>query len=132
MTTEAKSTNVMNLMVLCSDARLAGCVVQLLQDVNGATVIHREDFSIDAPFGVQDSSPDVVVVDVRDKGAGGLGIVYDLRHKLPTSRIIAVGTRDSRGIRRSLAECGADTFISTERIHHDLVRAICSLTQQEE
>jgi len=119
----------MDVLVLCGDPQLAECLIRPLQGMKDARVVHRENCTDDASFVLPGGSPDLVVVDVRDKGSSGLAIVYNLRRALPSSGIIAVGAGGSRGLKRSLAECGSDAFVSAARISEDLLRAALEITR---
>jgi len=88
---------------------------RLAEDIEsdgGVEVVGYADTEQDAVASIVRSTPDAVIVDISLRAGDGLGVIRQIRQKLPETRIcIAVLTNYAYpDLRRKSMECGADYF----------------------
>ncbi len=64
--------------------------------------------------------PDLALIDVQMPVMNGIEAAAQLRHDLPSTRIIMVTVHDSPEVRQACRESGADGFIAKEHLDKEL------------
>jgi DNA-binding NarL/FixJ family response regulator len=127
-----QATQEILVVVISSERDLPDSVERALLPECGYHVVRWTDCDFENQEKSSDSGIDVFVVEVGGRGTKGLDMVYSLRRDFPMSCVVATGHYSSDCLGRSLAECGADAFVSRQRIASDLADTIRRLLLEDE
>ena len=107
-------------VVVANEPELSDAIERMLLPSHGYRVVRWTECDYENRETFLGNGIDAFVVEVGGRGTKGLDMVYNLRRDFPVSCVVATGHYSSDCLRRSLAECGADAFVSRQRIAHDL------------
>ncbi len=68
--------------------------------------------------------PDAVIMDVDMPGMNGVEATREIKHRRPETVVVGLSLHEEAGVRRAMAEAGADGYISKHAPAKDLVAAI--------
>ena len=88
------------------------------------TLVETEDIGEECLKMARDVGPDVVIVDLNSAGMSGFNTVSLLRESLADARIIVVSGCNSKSVRFTARQCGADRLVLGSMGGRNLVRAI--------
>ena len=95
-----------------------------LQGQNKVTVVETDDTGEEVLKIARDTRPNVVVVDLGSAGMSGFRAISLLRDQLSDARIIAVSPCDTKSVKHTAHECGADELVMGAVQGRDFVQAI--------
>ena len=109
-------------------------LVRMLSDMSGFSVIGEAEsgeraLELIAAMAKQGNFPDIVLMDLRMPGIGGLEATRKLVRQLPQIRVIAVTGCDEKPFPQRFLECGASGFITKDAGIDEVVRAIQAVQQ---
>jgi DNA-binding NarL/FixJ family response regulator len=110
MTLEPDGEAPIRVLVADDEPLIREALVDLLQG-SGFIVVGVACNGTEAVAIVRSSSPDVVILDVRMPGMGGIEAVRRIRSEAPGIRILILSAYEDRSLQVSAAEAGADGYI---------------------
>ena len=99
-------------------------IVRMLSDVSGFTVVGEANSGEDAIKKVRELSPQVVLMDVRMPGIGGIEATRKLVRTHPDVKIIAVTVCDEDPFPSRLLQAGASGYLTKGAALEEMVAAI--------
>ncbi len=102
-------------------------ITRMLEDVDGIQVVGEATTGEEAIKFSRDIKPDVVLMDVRMPGIGGLEATRKLVRQLPEIKVVAVTACDDDPFPSRLLKAGAVGFITKDADLDEMVRAIRSV-----
>ena len=83
----------------------------------------------DAVIGVQNTEPDVVLMDLSMPNGGGLAAIVALKQVRPQSRVIVLTVHDELGYVRAAEQAGAVGYVLKRSVDTELLAAIRDVAQ---
>jgi DNA-binding NarL/FixJ family response regulator len=83
----------------------------------------------DAEAGIEETAPDVALMDISMPGGGGIAAVAGVRRRSSTTRIVMLTGHDQAGYVRAAADAGAVGYVVKNAVDTDLLRAIRAAAQ---
>lgn len=107
------------------------CLKLLLSDALGAdrVDIRTADSGEAAIAAIEDSPPDVVVMDITLPGMNGIEAARIIRERAPAIDVVMHTNNDAAVYRDMCATVGIDTFVSKQRTWQELVPAIARMLE---
>lgn len=99
-------------------------IVRMLDDAEGISVIAQAASGEEAISSCRILSPDVVLMDVRMPGIGGLEATRKLRLVSPSTRIIALSAYDQEPMPSRLLKAGASAYVTKGASEEEMVLAV--------
>ncbi len=99
-------------------------ILRLLDDAEGIKVIGDARNGEDAIRLCRQANPDVVLMDIRMPGIGGLEATRKIRHFCPDTRVIALTVCVEDPFPSKLLEAGASGFLTKDANVDEMVQAI--------
>ena len=97
---------------------------KLLEEVNDITVVGEADSGEAAFDVVSKKKPDVVLMDVRMPGMGGMEATSKLMHTFPTIKILAVTSCEEEPLPSRILQAGAAGYLTKGASKEEMVRAV--------
>ncbi len=91
-----------------------------LREHEQVQIVGAAESALDAFPLVEQSRPDVVLIDLQMPGMNGLEATALLRSRHPNTRVIMVTMHDTPELRQASLEGGAHGFVSKSRLSQDL------------
>jgi|TARA_Y200000002_G_scaffold206281_1_gene170165 two-component system invasion response regulator UvrY len=124
--------NVLIKVIIVDDHDLVRTGIKMmLSDVQGIKVIGEASSGEDAVMLAKTSQPDVVLMDVRMPGIGGIEATKKLLRVSPDSRILAVTVCDSDLFPTRLMQAGAYGYITKDASMSEMIKAIKTVYQRQ-
>jgi len=83
----------------------------------------------DAESGVEETEPDVVLMDISMPGGGGLAAIAAIKRVRPKTRILVLTVHDELGYVRAAADAGAIGYVVKNAVDTELLAAIRAIAQ---
>jgi two-component system response regulator NreC len=83
----------------------------------------------DAASGIQQSDPDVALIDISMPGGGGLAAIATVRASRPNTRILVLTGYDQPGYVRAAMDAGATGYVVKSAVDIELLAAIRAVSQ---
>lgn len=99
-------------------------IVRILDDADGIKVIGQADSGEEAIKQAKELTPDVILMDVRMPGIGGLEATRKIIRQIPDTRVIAVTVCDDNPFASRLLQAGASGYLSKGADADEMVVAI--------
>jgi DNA-binding NarL/FixJ family response regulator len=116
----------MRILIADDNALVRGGIADLLRD-NGWEVCGEASNGNEAIQQARALLPDVMLLDIRMPGIGGLEIARGLRRELPALKMVIVSQHDFDQLLTDKPKCFADAFVDKARLGTDLLPAITKL-----
>lgn len=100
------------------------CICQTLLQSSDIEVIGQAGSGEDAVQLVRELKPDVVLMDVKMPGIGGVGAMRALRERQDPVRIIALSACESGKLPRMMVEAGVSGYLTKGARHDEMVDAV--------
>ena len=97
-------------MIADDSAPMRKRLVALLGNIGNVEVVSQAEDAVEAIAGVRRLKPDVVILDIRMPGGGGLGVLDSLRREKPGPMVIMLTDYPFAQYRRKCLETGANFF----------------------
>lgn len=99
-------------------------VVELLQTVDGYTIIGQGGSGTEAITLARDLQPDVMLLDVEMPGPGAVSTIKEIQHTSPRTRVVILTMHDDADLIRELLATGASGYLLKSASRAELVAAI--------
>jgi DNA-binding NarL/FixJ family response regulator len=99
-------------------------IVRMLDQAEGISVIAEAASGEEAISSCRALSPDVVIMDIRMPGIGGLEATRKLRQISPSTRIIALSAYDQEPMPSRLLKAGASAYVTKGASEDEMVLAV--------
>ena len=119
-----KHLPVIKLMIVDDHCLLRQGIARLVQDQPDINVVGEAERGEDALFLLQEIVPDVVLMDVKMPGIGGIEAAQRIRARYPSIRIIGMSSLDVGVIPSRMVAAGAISFITKNVSVTELLDAI--------
>ena len=112
----------MKIFLVEDSAAVRERLVELIQELDGTTVIGEADTCAKAVAGITATRPDVAILDIRlaDATGSGIDVLNEVRKSLPAMRAIVMSTFYTPQHAKACSDAGAeyflDKFVDFERI----------------
>ena len=106
-------------------------IKMMLSDVQGIKVVSEASSGEEAVSIARDQQPDVVLMDVRMPGIGGIEATRKLLRVSPESRILVVTVCDSDLFPTRLMQAGAFGYITKDASMSEMIKAIKTVFQRQ-
>jgi len=83
----------------------------------------------DAATGIEDTNPDVVLMDISMPNGGGLAAITAVKQVRPRSRILVLTVHDELGYIRAAVDAGAVGYVVKNAVDTELLAAIRAVAQ---
>lgn len=83
----------------------------------------------DAETGIEDTNPDVVLMDISMPNGGGLAAISAVKQVRPKSRILVLTVHDELGYIRAAVDAGAVGYVVKNAVDTELLAAIRAVAQ---
>jgi len=103
-----------------------GALVNVQRDME---VVGEAANGLDAVTGVQNTEPDVVLMDLTMPGGGGLGAIVALKQAGSNARIVVLTIHDELGYVRAAGQAGAVGYVVKSAVDTELLAAIRAVAQ---
>jgi DNA-binding NarL/FixJ family response regulator len=106
-----------------------------LSDHEAVEVIGSANSAQEAFRLIEETTPDLVLIDLQMPGMNGLEATVLLRRRYPDLRVIMVTMYDTPELREASQDCGALGFVSKGRLRQDLpalLNEVLSVTENEQ
>ena len=100
---------------------------RLLSPQVGLTVVAVAGDGREALAQVANHQPDLVVMDIRLPGLGGLDAAAEMRRRFPQVRIVMISVQEDTHLLRECLRCGADLFLPKIGLQRTLLPEIRQL-----
>lgn len=111
-------------LVLVDDDNALRLALQDLLEDAGYAVVGEAGNGVDGLAVIARSQPDVVLLDLRMPGLGGVEVAAELRRCCPRTRVIMLSAYADLGLQRILAELGVSAYLVKGCPYRRLVAAI--------
>ena len=118
----------MRILVVDDNQRVRRGVMRLIVSVKGWEVCGEASDGAEALEKARDLQPDLVIVDVRMPGVGGLEAARLLRQELPHTKILIMSQYDPVHVLPGALEAGTHACVDKSRLGYDLLPAIKAVT----
>ncbi|HJV27322.1 MAG TPA: response regulator transcription factor [Aromatoleum sp.] len=116
-------------LVLADDHPVVRSGFRMLLEGVGATIVAEADSGEAALAAYAEQRPDVLVMDVRMPGIGGLGALERLLTHHPAARVLVLSAHDDTQIPARALKVGATGYLSKRAHPQELVRAISQVAR---
>ncbi len=99
-------------------------IIRMLEDIEGVQVVGEANTGEKAIAYVKQLKPDVVLMDVKMPGIGGLEATRKLRQQVPTTAIVAVSALTDNLFPAKLLKAGALGYVTKDAELYEMVTAI--------
>ena len=99
-------------------------IERLLADINDMSVVGHATSGEEAVLRCRDLQPDVVLMDVRMPGIGGLEATRKITARDPHIKVIAVSAWDDDPLPSRLLQAGASGYVAKDAPFDDVIKAI--------
>lgn len=99
-------------------------LVRMLEDVMGIQVIGQGSSGEDAVQLARNESPDVIVMDVKMPGIGGIEATRKISTQYPSVKVVAVSALDDNPFPQRLLKAGAKAYLTKGCELNEMVTAI--------
>lgn len=103
----------------------------LLIEIPGVKIVGYAENTDEAIAGIESANPDVVILDIRMPGAGGIHVLKTVRQSNPDLRIIIFTDYPYPQYRKKCLEEGTDYFFDKSSESEKLVELIRKMTRSE-
>lgn len=113
-----------NVLVVDDQDLVRAGIVRLLSDVSGIKVIAEANCGEEAVKIAKEKGPDVVLMDVKMPGIGGLEATRKMVRNDPNIKIIAITTYGSEPFPTKLLQAGASGYLTKGALIEEMISAI--------
>lgn len=99
-------------------------IERLLADISDMTVVGHATSGEEAVWRSRELQPDVVLMDVRMPGIGGLEATRKITSRDPQIKVIAVSAWDDDPLPSRLLQAGASGYVAKDAPFEDVIKAI--------
>jgi DNA-binding NarL/FixJ family response regulator len=105
------ATEVMKVYVVEDSAAICQRIVQMVEELEDTDVVGTADGVSGAIQGIEDSTPDVVILDIRLANGNGLNVLQHVKKIQPEMKVIVLTNFNSDQYRKLAQRYGADAFL---------------------
>ena len=123
-----------NVRVVIADdsASVRKGLAAFLRAVGGVEIVGQAQDAAGAITSVRELKPDVIILDIRMPGGGGIGVLEDLRKEEPPPVVIMLTNYPFAQYRRKCLEAGASFFFDKSTEFYEIPRAFEQLYARTE
>lgn len=103
-----------------------------LRTVGGVEIVGQAQDAAEAITSVRQLKPDVIILDIRMPGGGGIGVLEDLRKEEPPPVVIMLTNYPFAQYRRKCLEAGASFFFDKSTEFYEIPQAFEQLYARTE
>jgi len=115
---------VINVLVVDDHDLVRSGIVRLLSDVAGITVVGEANTGEEAVKIAREKRPNVVLMDIRMPGIGGLEATRKIVHQNPEIKVIALTIYENEPFPTKLLQAGASGYLTKGALIDEMVLAI--------
>ena len=116
--------SVINVLVVDDHDLVRSGIVRLLSDVAGITVVGEANTGEEAVKIAREKRPNVVLMDIRMPGIGGLEATRKIVHQNPEIKVIALTIYENEPFPTKLLQAGASGYLTKGALIDEMVLAI--------
>ncbi|HQW58384.1 MAG TPA: response regulator, partial [Gammaproteobacteria bacterium] len=113
-----------NVLVVDDHDLVRSGIVRLLSDVAGITVVGEANTGEEAVKIAREKRPNVVLMDIRMPGIGGLEATRKIVHQNPEIKVIALTIYENEPFPTKLLQAGASGYLTKGALIDEMVLAI--------
>jgi len=115
---------VINVLVVDDHDLVRSGIVRLLSDIAGITVVGEANTGEEAVKIAREKRPNVVLMDIRMPGIGGLEATRKIVHQNPEIKVIALTIYENEPFPTKLLQAGASGYLTKGALIDEMVLAI--------
>jgi len=116
--------SVINVLVVDDHDLVRSGIVRLLSDIAGITVVGEANTGEEAVKIAREKRPNVVLMDIRMPGIGGLEATRKIVHQNPEIKVIALTIYENEPFPTKLLQAGASGYLTKGALIDEMVLAI--------
>lgn len=108
---------------------LRDALVQVIEEIDGIEIVGEAVRTQSAIELVSAQAPDILILDLRMPGGGGVPVLEAVKQLQPPPIVIVFSAYDHEPYRRRCIEAGADYFFMKTRDNHRLLETLLALRE---
>ena len=101
----------------------------MLSELQGVEIIGQAGDAVEATKSILELKPDVVILDIRMPGGGGIDTLRNIKRVTPAPRIIMLTNYPYPQYRKRCMDAGADFFFDKSSEFHKVIEVLKQMMQ---
>jgi|AntAceMinimDraft_16_1070373.scaffolds.fasta_scaffold38914_1 DNA-binding NarL/FixJ family response regulator len=132
LTNKAKENNTMKVFIADDSPIIQERLMTMLSDITEVEIVGKAHDTPEAIKSIKELKPDVVILDNRMPGGGGIEVLQSIKKDLPRTKVIVFTNYPYTQYRKKFMELGADFFFSKSIQFEEIANAINELNYRND